>query len=61
MDVDATPDEGRSSADKGGDGDTVSVAIFHSWSAGSGSDEQRGVWAGYLAELGDPYIALDAL
>jgi len=26
-----------------------------------GSDEQRGVWAGYLAELGDPYIALDAL
>lgn len=26
-----------------------------------GSDAQRSVWAGYLAELGDPYIALDAL
>jgi hypothetical protein len=26
-----------------------------------GNDEQRAVWAGYLAELGDPYIALDAL
>jgi len=26
-----------------------------------GNDEQRTVWAGYLAELGDPYIALDAL
>ncbi len=26
-----------------------------------GNDEQRGVWAGYLAELADPYIALDAL
>jgi hypothetical protein len=25
-----------------------------------GNDEQRAVWAGYLAELGDPYIALDA-
>ena len=26
-----------------------------------GNDEQREVWAGYLAELADPYIALDAL
>jgi len=26
-----------------------------------GDDEQRDVWAGYLAELADPYIALDAL
>lgn len=26
-----------------------------------GDDEQREVWAGYLAELADPYIALDAL
>jgi len=26
-----------------------------------GSEEQRRVWAGYLAELGDPYIALDVL
>jgi hypothetical protein len=26
-----------------------------------GDEEQRDVWAGYLAELADPYIALDAL
>ncbi|MDH3726377.1 MAG: DUF2868 domain-containing protein [Myxococcales bacterium] len=33
--------------------------IYVSLTAG-GDDEQRDVWAGYLAELSDPYIALDA-
>ena len=28
---------------------------------GGGDEEQRAVWSGYLAELADPYIALDTL